>query len=264
LLDITKYGATTNNGTVTGSIVAGTNRLTVLSVGDFAVGHGIWVSNVCFSTITNIVGNNFMLKDMAWGTASGTVVKHDNAPVINNVIQSAQSNDVVYVPAGAFVIRMSVYFQNKSYVTLRGAPGSQIVCLGGSLIIGPTALSVGQGKTFAVMNLVLKGSNQILVATSDYAPWGEVDRPGCLTLRTSMVGREIRASRGLFEWFLSHRGETVPGFTRARFSGLTTPELSRVIADIIHRQPDLRLVWGREPRIEIDHCRGRRRRGRTR
>ena len=72
---------------------------------------------------------------------------------------------------------------------------------------------------------------------------GEVDRDGCLTVRTSMVGREIRTSRGLFEWFISHRGEIVPGFTRARFSGLTTPELSRVIADIIQRHPDLRGVW---------------------
>ena len=72
---------------------------------------------------------------------------------------------------------------------------------------------------------------------------GEVDREGCLTVRTSMVGREIRASRGLFEWFFSHRGESVPGFTRARFSGLTTLELSRVIADIVQRFPELRGVW---------------------
>lgn len=72
---------------------------------------------------------------------------------------------------------------------------------------------------------------------------GEVDRAGCLTVRTSMVGREIRTSRGLFEWFFSHRGEIVPGFTRARFSGLTTTELSRVVADIIQHHPDLRGVW---------------------
>jgi len=72
---------------------------------------------------------------------------------------------------------------------------------------------------------------------------GEVDRDVCLTVRTSMVGREIRTSRGLFEWFFSHRAEIVPGFTRARFSGLTTTELSRVIADIIQQHPDLRGVW---------------------
>ena len=72
---------------------------------------------------------------------------------------------------------------------------------------------------------------------------GEVDQPNCLTIRTSMVGREIGSSRGLFEWFLSHRGETVPGFTRARFSGLTTAELARVIRLVIAEHGDLRGVW---------------------
>ena len=72
---------------------------------------------------------------------------------------------------------------------------------------------------------------------------GEVTRPGCLTVRTSMVGREIRSSQGLIEWFLSHRGETVPGFTRARFSGLTTIALARVIATIIDSHRDLAGLW---------------------
>jgi|SoiMethySBSTD1v2_1073268.scaffolds.fasta_scaffold134381_2 dTDP-4-dehydrorhamnose reductase len=72
---------------------------------------------------------------------------------------------------------------------------------------------------------------------------GEVDSEGCLTIRTSMVGREIGSSRGLIEWFLSRRGETVKGFTRARFSGLTTAELSRVIRRVAQDHPDLRGIW---------------------
>jgi len=72
---------------------------------------------------------------------------------------------------------------------------------------------------------------------------GEVDGPGCITIRTSMIGREIGSARGLLEWFLSHRGETVKGFTRARFSGLTTAELSRVIHEIAVHHGALRGVW---------------------
>jgi dTDP-4-dehydrorhamnose reductase len=72
---------------------------------------------------------------------------------------------------------------------------------------------------------------------------GEVDRPNCLTIRTSMVGREIGSHRGLIEWFLAHRGETVPGFTRARFSGLSTAELARVIRAVIETHSELRGVW---------------------
>jgi len=72
---------------------------------------------------------------------------------------------------------------------------------------------------------------------------GEVDDEGCVTIRTSMVGREIGSTRGLVEWFLSKRGETVRGFTRARFSGLSTLELSRVILAVIQQHPELRGVW---------------------
>ena len=36
-----------------------------------------------------------------------------------------------------------------------------------------------------------------------------VDAPHSLTLRTSIVGRELRGCNGLFEWFLSQRGARV-------------------------------------------------------
>ena len=72
---------------------------------------------------------------------------------------------------------------------------------------------------------------------------GEVDEPGCVTLRTSMVGREIGSARGLLEWFMSQRGGRVRGFTRARFSGLSTAELSRVIRSVAMDQTSLRGVW---------------------
>ena len=72
---------------------------------------------------------------------------------------------------------------------------------------------------------------------------GEVDGAGCLTIRTSMVGRELGSAQGLVDWFVSHKGGTVRGFTRARFSGLTTLELARVIAGVITDRRDLQGVW---------------------
>ena len=72
---------------------------------------------------------------------------------------------------------------------------------------------------------------------------GEVSGDAGLTLRTSMVGREIGSARGLVEWFLSRRGETIRGFTQARFSGLSTPELARVIADLASEDRGFRGVW---------------------
>ena len=77
---------------------------------------------------------------------------------------------------------------------------------------------------------------------------GEPDGTGVLTIRTSMIGRELRSSNGLLEWALSQSGE-VRGFTAARFTGPTAPVLADAIADLIERQPTLEGTWhlGAEP-----------------
>ena len=65
-----------------------------------------------------------------------------------------------------------------------------------------------------------------------------VDKPHALTLRTSIVGRELSRRQGLLEWFLAQKG-TARGFSKAIFSGLTTNELSRVIETALTQHPKL-------------------------
>jgi len=72
---------------------------------------------------------------------------------------------------------------------------------------------------------------------------GEVDAPGCLTLRTSIVGRELQSANGLVEWFLSSRGGRVRGYTGAIYSGFTTLALADIIADVLDRHPALSGVY---------------------
>ena len=72
---------------------------------------------------------------------------------------------------------------------------------------------------------------------------GEVSYEDCLTLRTSMIGRELETSHGLIEWFLSQEGKTVGGYTRAIFSGFTTNALAEIIARIVVEQPEMHGVW---------------------
>lgn len=72
---------------------------------------------------------------------------------------------------------------------------------------------------------------------------GEVDYENSLTIRTSMIGRELAGSHGLVEWFLAQTGKQVRGFKQAVFSGFTTGVLSELIADIIERQVELSGVW---------------------
>lgn len=72
---------------------------------------------------------------------------------------------------------------------------------------------------------------------------GEVDYGNNLTIRTSMIGRELLGSHGLVEWFLGQQGKTVRGFKRAVFSGFTTNALAKIIGDIIADQTQLRGTW---------------------
>ena len=65
---------------------------------------------------------------------------------------------------------------------------------------------------------------------------GEVTGPGCLTLRTSIIGSELTRKTSLFEWFLSQK-QSVKGFRNAIFSGVTTLELSRVMDNLVTNFP---------------------------
>jgi dTDP-4-dehydrorhamnose reductase len=67
---------------------------------------------------------------------------------------------------------------------------------------------------------------------------GEVT-DGALTIRTSIIGRELRTSNGLVEWFLSNRGGSIRGFTNAIFSGVTTATLADILASVIERHRDI-------------------------
>ncbi len=57
---------------------------------------------------------------------------------------------------------------------------------------------------------------------------GEVAYPHTVTLRTSIIGRELKTHLGLIEWFLMQKG-SINGYKKAIFSGFTTDELSRII-----------------------------------
>lgn len=58
------------------------------------------------------------------------------------------------------------------------------------------------------------------------------DYTNAITLRTSIIGRELNSKYSLLEWFLAQSG-TINGFTNAIFSGLPTNELARVIRDVV-------------------------------
>lgn len=69
---------------------------------------------------------------------------------------------------------------------------------------------------------------------------GEVlDAPNAVTLRSSIIGRELRHHQSLLDWFLAQHGGRTLGYRRVIYSGLTTIEMARVLDMVIHRYSGL-------------------------
>lgn len=62
---------------------------------------------------------------------------------------------------------------------------------------------------------------------------GEVAATLAITLRTSIIGRELYRKAGLLEWFLAQRGRRIKGYRRTIFSGFTTHEMARIIDRVL-------------------------------
>lgn len=55
----------------------------------------------------------------------------------------------------------------------------------------------------------------------------------CLTLRTSIIGRELEGFTGLLEWFLQQEGKTIKGFANHFWNGITTKQFGKICDEII-------------------------------
>ncbi|MDQ5984371.1 MAG: hypothetical protein CSYNP_00066 [Syntrophus sp. SKADARSKE-3] len=71
---------------------------------------------------------------------------------------------------------------------------------------------------------------------------GEVAYPHCVTLRSSIIGHELKGRLGLVEWFLAQEGKA-NGFTKAIYSGFPTVEFARIMMQYVLPNSDLQGVY---------------------
>ena len=71
---------------------------------------------------------------------------------------------------------------------------------------------------------------------------GEVRYPHTLSIRTSLIGRELHSRYGLTEWFLRQRGP-IKGYLETIFSGFTTQAFAKVLLDHVIPNPGLSGVY---------------------
>ena len=71
---------------------------------------------------------------------------------------------------------------------------------------------------------------------------GEVDKSNTLTLRTSIIGQELKTNYSLLNWFLSQKKQ-IKGYKNAIFSGLTAPEIAHVIHNYVIPNKKIRGIY---------------------
>lgn len=72
---------------------------------------------------------------------------------------------------------------------------------------------------------------------------GELNRPGCLTLRTSIIGWQLNTFSSLLSWFATQRNKHIKGYRKAIYSGFSTTVLAQLIGDILQTRPDLHGIY---------------------
>jgi dTDP-4-dehydrorhamnose reductase len=73
---------------------------------------------------------------------------------------------------------------------------------------------------------------------------GEViDSKFTITLRGSMIGRELENKTELFEWFLKQKNKTIKGFSKVIYSGITTTKMAEIVLKLIDQFPNLSGVY---------------------
>jgi dTDP-4-dehydrorhamnose reductase len=64
---------------------------------------------------------------------------------------------------------------------------------------------------------------------------GEIDDERHLTIRTSIIGPELKTNGiGLFHWFMQQKGE-ICGYRQVYWNGVTTLELAKVVQWVLHQ-----------------------------
>ncbi|NHJ84791.1 MAG: SDR family oxidoreductase [Asgard group archaeon] len=72
---------------------------------------------------------------------------------------------------------------------------------------------------------------------------GEVTENSALTIRSSIIGRELNSKNGLIEWFLDNTGKRILGYKKAIYTGFTTIEMTNIVNFIIQNHLDLEGVY---------------------
>ena len=195
-----------------------------------------------------------------WWTLRGRKTDPDLAPAAwlsgSNAIEHVDASDLARVETVVAELRPDVVVNSLGVIKQRAASHDAIPSISINSLLPHRLAKLAQGWGGRVIHFstdcVFSGRRggysetdesdaQDLYGRSKFL--GEIAYPNALTLRTSIIGRELRNHRSLLDWFLSQRGKTVRGFRRHWWSGVTTLHLAEVVARGIECWPTLSGVY---------------------
>ena len=72
---------------------------------------------------------------------------------------------------------------------------------------------------------------------------GEVNSPNTLTIRCSMIGRELYNFTELFEWLKKNKNKKIEGYSKVFYSGITTVRMGKILNQILNKNLNLSGVY---------------------
>ena len=100
---------------------------------------------------------------------------------------------------------------------------------------------VFSGKKGNYSDSDIKDANDLYGTTKSL---GEIiDSKFTITLRGSMIGRELEYKTELFEWFLKQSGKNIKGFDEVIYSGITNVKMGEIVLRVINYYPNLSGIY---------------------
>ena len=72
---------------------------------------------------------------------------------------------------------------------------------------------------------------------------GEVNSPNTLTIRCSMIGRELYNFTELFEWLKKNKNKKIEGYSKVFYSGITTVRMGKILNKILNKNLNLSGIY---------------------
>ena len=158
----------------------------------------------------------------------------------NLTIKLNQIQPDIVINASGITIRRGVEdYKSKSIILNSALPHflNEWVCFNNKKLIHLSTDCVFSGEKGNYYEKDPKDSKDLYGLTKSL---GEVIDSNCaLTLRGSMIGRELENKTELLEWFLLQKNNKIKGFSEVVYSGITTVKMAEIILIILKKFPKL-------------------------